>query len=169
MVPKTRWYPLRSSPFPKRETKEQAPPQNLPLPPPFLLRPAFPALNMIKTYFDSNFVQHIPQSDFNMGFPWYITYRLGNRKNTSGCRNKKECSMVRKKKKRASSPRKNIALTAKELESSSSPNKISEIYISKMEVKNENKIKQKENINADEEKLKQSITIIKNDIRFEDL
>ncbi|GFT35414.1 hypothetical protein TNCV_922401 [Trichonephila clavipes] len=54
MVPKTKWYPQRSSPFPKRKTQEQAPPQNLPLPPPFLLPPAFPVLNMIKTYFDSN-------------------------------------------------------------------------------------------------------------------
>ncbi|GFX36582.1 hypothetical protein TNCV_2031631 [Trichonephila clavipes] len=77
--------------------------------------------------------------------------------------------MVRKKKKRDSNPRKNIALTAKELESSSSPNKILEIYISKGEAKNENKIKQKENIDADEEKLKQHITIIKNYIRFENL
>ncbi|GFX16540.1 hypothetical protein TNCV_23111 [Trichonephila clavipes] len=38
-----------------------------------------------------------------------------------------------------------------------------------MEAMNENKIKQEENIDADEEKLKQPITIIKNDIRFEDL
>ncbi|GFS77592.1 integrase catalytic domain-containing protein [Trichonephila clavipes] len=38
-----------------------------------------------------------------------------------------------------------------------------------MEAKNENKIKQEENLDADEEKLKQLITIIKNDIRFEDL
>ncbi|GFT40115.1 retrovirus-related Pol polyprotein from transposon 17.6 [Trichonephila clavipes] len=38
-----------------------------------------------------------------------------------------------------------------------------------MEAKNENKIKQEENLDADEEKLKQPITIIKNDIRFEDL
>ncbi|GFX23665.1 hypothetical protein TNCV_3596071 [Trichonephila clavipes] len=75
----------------------------------------------------------------------------------------------KKKKKRAINPWKNIALTAKELESSSSPNKISEIYISKMEVRNKNKIAQEENIDADEEKLKQPITIIKNDIRFEDL
>ncbi|GFY09580.1 hypothetical protein TNCV_4322581 [Trichonephila clavipes] len=73
------------------------------------------------------------------------------------------------KKKRASNPRKNIALTAKEMESSSSPNKISESYTSKMEAKNENKIKQDENLDADGEKLKQPITIIKNDIRFEDL
>ncbi|GFU41785.1 hypothetical protein TNCV_977851 [Trichonephila clavipes] len=76
--------------------------------------------------------------------------------------------MVRKKK-RAKNPRKNIALTAKEIESSSSPNKISENHTSKMEAKNENKIKQEENLDADEEKLKQPITIIKNDIRFEDL
>ncbi|GFU78602.1 hypothetical protein TNCV_2302141 [Trichonephila clavipes] len=48
--------------------------------------------------------------------------------------------MVRKKK-RAKNPRKNIALTAKEIESSSSPNKISENHTSKMEAKNENKIK----------------------------
>ncbi|GFW26050.1 hypothetical protein TNCV_3317211 [Trichonephila clavipes] len=75
--------------------------------------------------------------------------------------------MVRKKK-RASNPRKNIALTAKEIESSS-PNKISESHTSKMEAKNENQIKQEENLDADEEKLKQPITIIKNDIRFEDL
>ncbi|GFX05911.1 hypothetical protein TNCV_1785431 [Trichonephila clavipes] len=76
--------------------------------------------------------------------------------------------MVRKKK-HAKNPRKNIALTAKEIESSSSPNKISENHTSKMEAKNENKIKQEENLDADEEKLKQPITIIKNDIRFEDL
>ncbi|GFX58090.1 putative mariner transposase [Trichonephila clavipes] len=38
-----------------------------------------------------------------------------------------------------------------------------------MEANNENKIKQEENLDADEEKLKQPITIIKNDIRFEDL
>ncbi|GFX15107.1 hypothetical protein TNCV_2480211 [Trichonephila clavipes] len=37
-----------------------------------------------------------------------------------------------------------------------------------MEAKNENKIKQEENLDA-VEKLKQPITIIKNDIRFEDL
>ncbi|GFT05351.1 hypothetical protein TNCV_123731 [Trichonephila clavipes] len=76
--------------------------------------------------------------------------------------------MVRKKK-RASNPRKNIALTAKEIESSSSPNKISESHTSKMETRNEIKIKQEENLDADEEKLQQPITIIKNDIRFEDL
>ncbi|GFW05441.1 hypothetical protein TNCV_3359581 [Trichonephila clavipes] len=73
------------------------------------------------------------------------------------------------KKKRAKNPRKNIALTTKEIESSSSPNKISENHTSKMEAKNENKIKQEENLDADEEKLKQPIIIIKNDIRFEDL
>ncbi|GFT22670.1 hypothetical protein TNCV_3112981 [Trichonephila clavipes] len=71
--------------------------------------------------------------------------------------------MVRKKK-RSSNPRKNIALTAKEIESSSSPNKISESHILKMEAKNEIKIKQEENLDADEEMLKQPITIIKNDI-----
>ncbi|GFT81335.1 hypothetical protein TNCV_3672331 [Trichonephila clavipes] len=76
--------------------------------------------------------------------------------------------MVRKKK-RASNPRKNIALTAKEIESSSSPNKISESHTSKMETMNEIKIKQDENLDADEEKLQQPITIIKNDIRFENL
>ncbi|GFX23686.1 hypothetical protein TNCV_3596281 [Trichonephila clavipes] len=76
--------------------------------------------------------------------------------------------MVRKKK-RASNPRKNIALTAKEIESSSSPNKISESHTSKLETMNEIKIKQEENLDADEEKLQQPITIIKNDIRFEDL
>ncbi|GFW14451.1 hypothetical protein TNCV_298711 [Trichonephila clavipes] len=75
--------------------------------------------------------------------------------------------MVRKKK-RASNPRKNIALTAKEIESSSSPNKISKSHTSKMETVNEIKIKQ-ENLDAEEEKLQQPITIIKNDIRFEDL
>ncbi|GFX91479.1 hypothetical protein TNCV_2599281 [Trichonephila clavipes] len=75
--------------------------------------------------------------------------------------------MVRKKK-RASNPRKNIALTAKEIESSSS-NKISKSHTSKMETVNEIKIKQEENLDADEEKLQQPITIIKNDIRFEDL
>ncbi|GFW56034.1 hypothetical protein TNCV_374401 [Trichonephila clavipes] len=76
--------------------------------------------------------------------------------------------MVRKKKP-AKNPRKNIALTAKEIESSSSPDKISENHTSKMEARNENKIKKEENLDADEEKLKQPITIIKNDIRFEDL
>ncbi|GFT37105.1 hypothetical protein TNCV_3135561 [Trichonephila clavipes] len=73
--------------------------------------------------------------------------------------------MVRKKK-RAKNPRKNIALTAKEIESSSS-NKISENHTSKMEAKNENKIKQEENLDTDEKKLQQPITIIKNDIRFD--
>ncbi|GFT76183.1 hypothetical protein TNCV_715931 [Trichonephila clavipes] len=73
------------------------------------------------------------------------------------------------KKKRASNPRKNIALIDKEIESSSSPNKISESHTSKMETMNEIKIKQEENLDADEEKLQQPITIIKNDIRFEDL
>ncbi|GFW92437.1 hypothetical protein TNCV_4920661 [Trichonephila clavipes] len=78
--------------------------------------------------------------------------------------------MVRKKqKKRASNPRKNIDLTAKEIESSSSPNEISESHTSKMETLNEIKIKQEENLDADEEKLQQPITIIKNDIQFEDL
>ncbi|GFW91790.1 hypothetical protein TNCV_3400501 [Trichonephila clavipes] len=76
--------------------------------------------------------------------------------------------MVRKKK-RAKNPRKNIALTAKEIESSSSPNKISKSHTSKMETVNEIKIKQEENLDAEEEKLQQPITIIKNDIRFEDL
>ncbi|GFX74491.1 hypothetical protein TNCV_3213781 [Trichonephila clavipes] len=76
--------------------------------------------------------------------------------------------MVRKKK-RASNPRKNIALTAKEIESSSSLNNISESHTSKMETMNEIKIKQEENLDDDEEKLQQHITIIKNDIRFEDL
>ncbi|GFW10750.1 hypothetical protein TNCV_4918691 [Trichonephila clavipes] len=76
--------------------------------------------------------------------------------------------MIRKKE-RASNPRKHIALTAKEIESSSSPNKISESHTSKMEAMNEIKIKQEENLDADEEKLQQPITIIKNDIRFEDL
>ncbi|GFV13322.1 hypothetical protein TNCV_3656421 [Trichonephila clavipes] len=38
-----------------------------------------------------------------------------------------------------------------------------------METMNEIKIKQEENLDADEEKLQQPITIIKNDIRFEDL
>ncbi|GFS90312.1 hypothetical protein TNCV_509151 [Trichonephila clavipes] len=75
--------------------------------------------------------------------------------------------MVRKKK-RASNPRKSIALTAKEIESSSSPNKISESHTSKMETMNEIKIKKEEKLDADEEKLQQPITIIKN-IRFEDL
>ncbi|GFT18567.1 hypothetical protein TNCV_176681 [Trichonephila clavipes] len=75
--------------------------------------------------------------------------------------------MVRKKK-NASNSRKNIALTAKEIESSSS-NKFSESHTSKMETRNEIKIKQEENLDADEEKLQQPITIIKNDIRFEDL
>ncbi|GFW10818.1 retrovirus-related Pol polyprotein from transposon 17.6 [Trichonephila clavipes] len=84
---------------------------------------------------------------------------------TSDCRNKKCYG----KKKRASNPRKIIALTAKEIESSSSPNKISESHTSKMDTMNEIKIKQEENLDADEEKLQQPITIIKNDIRFEDL
>ncbi|GFY13333.1 hypothetical protein TNCV_2335971 [Trichonephila clavipes] len=77
--------------------------------------------------------------------------------------------MVRKKKKRDFNPGKNTALTAKEQESSSSPNEISKNKILKMEAKNENKIKQEKDIDADEEKLKQPITIIKNDIRLEDL
>ncbi|GFW68535.1 hypothetical protein TNCV_3300771 [Trichonephila clavipes] len=38
-----------------------------------------------------------------------------------------------------------------------------------METMNEIKIKQEENLDADEEKLQQPITNIKNDIRFEDL
>ncbi|GFS94237.1 hypothetical protein TNCV_2013271 [Trichonephila clavipes] len=38
-----------------------------------------------------------------------------------------------------------------------------------MEAKNEIKIKQEENLDAEEEKVKQLITIIKNEIRFEDL
>ncbi|GFT23846.1 hypothetical protein TNCV_3207181 [Trichonephila clavipes] len=76
--------------------------------------------------------------------------------------------MVRKKK-RASNPRKNIALTPKEIKSSSSPNKVSKSHTSKMETVNEIKIKQEENLDAEEEKLQQPITIIKNDIRFEDL
>ncbi|GFS69738.1 hypothetical protein TNCV_3006411 [Trichonephila clavipes] len=38
-----------------------------------------------------------------------------------------------------------------------------------METVNEIKIKQEENLDAEEEKLQQPITIIKNDIRFEDL
>ncbi|GFX43471.1 hypothetical protein TNCV_4874911 [Trichonephila clavipes] len=85
------------------------------------------------------------------------------------CRTRRVAGIYgKKKKKRASNTRKNIAITAKELESSSS-NKISEIHISKMQAKNENKIKQEENIDADEEKLKQPIAIIKNDIRFKDL
>ncbi|GFW36097.1 hypothetical protein TNCV_4929601 [Trichonephila clavipes] len=64
----------------------------------------------------------------------------------------------KEKKKRDSNPRKNIGITAKELESSSSPNEISENKILKMEAKNENKIKQENDIedvsgiNADEEK-----------------
>ncbi|GFS49686.1 hypothetical protein TNCV_4344041 [Trichonephila clavipes] len=69
--------------------------------------------------------------------------------------------MVRKKKKKsARNPRKNIALTAEGLESSSSPNKTVETPLSKMDAKNEIKIKQEENLDA-EEKLKQPITIIK--------
>ncbi|GFX90781.1 hypothetical protein TNCV_3166121 [Trichonephila clavipes] len=72
-------------------------------------------------------------------------------------------------KKRASNSRKNIALTTKEIESSSSPNKISKSHTSKRETVNEIKIKQEENLDAEEEKLQQPITIIKNDIRFEDL
>ncbi|GFX77202.1 hypothetical protein TNCV_1679851 [Trichonephila clavipes] len=70
---------------------------------------------------------------------------------------------------RYSNPQKNIALTAKEIESSSSPNKISESHTSKLETMNEIKIKQEENLDAEEEKLQQPITIIKNDIRFENL
>ncbi|GFV31485.1 hypothetical protein TNCV_3462911 [Trichonephila clavipes] len=61
------------------------------------------------------------------------------------------------------------SLTAKEIESSSSPNKISESHTSKLEIMNEIKIKQEENLDADEEKLQQHITIIKNDIQFEEL
>ncbi|GFV93323.1 hypothetical protein TNCV_3685461 [Trichonephila clavipes] len=73
--------------------------------------------------------------------------------------------MVRKKN-HAFNPRKNIALTAKGLES---PNKISGIYISKIAAKSENKIKQEDNRYADEEKTKQHITIMKKVIQFEDL
>ncbi|GFU32693.1 hypothetical protein TNCV_2713041 [Trichonephila clavipes] len=76
--------------------------------------------------------------------------------------------MVRKKK-RASNPRKNIALTAKEIESSSSLTRFQKVILQKMETMNEIKIKQEENVDADEEKLQQPITIFKNDIRFEDL
>ncbi|GFT24843.1 hypothetical protein TNCV_3021311 [Trichonephila clavipes] len=76
---------------------------------------------------------------------------------------------MERKKKRTSNPRKNITLTAKEIESSSSPNKISKSHTSKMEAKNENKIKQEENLDTEEEKIKQPVTIIKNEIRFEDL
>ncbi|GFQ77422.1 hypothetical protein TNCT_567891 [Trichonephila clavata] len=36
---------------------------------------SFPSYNLIKTYFNSNFVQYIPQNDFGMGFPKYITYK----------------------------------------------------------------------------------------------
>ncbi|GFV60571.1 hypothetical protein TNCV_3472061 [Trichonephila clavipes] len=68
--------------------------------------------------------------------------------------------MVRKKN-RASNPRKNIALTAKEIELSSSPNNISESHTSKMETMNEIKIKQEEYLDADEEKLQQPITLLK--------
>ncbi|GFX51199.1 uncharacterized protein TNCV_2735501 [Trichonephila clavipes] len=52
-------------------------------------------------------------------------------------------------------------IRSEEMESSSCPNKIPESPISKMELKNENKIKEEENLDADEEKLKQPITIIK--------
>ncbi|GFU45811.1 hypothetical protein TNCV_3067911 [Trichonephila clavipes] len=76
--------------------------------------------------------------------------------------------MVRKKK-RASNPRKNIALTAKRNRIILFSNKISKSHTSKMETVNEIKIKQEENLDAEEEKLQQPITIIKNDIRFEDL
>ncbi|GFY76452.1 hypothetical protein TNIN_434561 [Trichonephila inaurata madagascariensis] len=57
-------------------------PENTPLrvSEPMILRTNFPSINIIKTYYDSNFVQHIPQPDYNMGFPRYITFRLGNRK-----------------------------------------------------------------------------------------
>ncbi|GFW23902.1 hypothetical protein TNCV_945861 [Trichonephila clavipes] len=79
--------------------------------------------------------------------------------------------MVRKKKKSGSNPRKNFALTAKEIESSFSPpkKKIQKVILQKWKQRTENKIKQEENLDADEEKFKQPITIIKNDIRFEDL
>ncbi|GFT36982.1 uncharacterized protein TNCV_175161 [Trichonephila clavipes] len=83
-----------------------------------------------------------------------------------GLPDQKECSMVRKKKKRALNHGKNTALTAKELESSSSK-EILESKILKMEATNGNKIKQENDtedacgINADEEKIKQPIPIIK--------
>ncbi|GFV14259.1 hypothetical protein TNCV_1163821 [Trichonephila clavipes] len=73
------------------------------------------------------------------------------------------------KKKRSSIPRKNIALTAKEIESSSSPKQDFRKSYFKNGNNDEIKIKQEENLDADEEKLQQPITIIKNDIRFEDL
>ncbi|GFQ84950.1 hypothetical protein TNCT_129861 [Trichonephila clavata] len=52
------------------------------------VRASFPKYNLIKTYFSSNFVQYIPQNDFGMGFPKYITYKMGNRKMTYVAANK---------------------------------------------------------------------------------
>ncbi|GFX73373.1 hypothetical protein TNCV_1469941 [Trichonephila clavipes] len=59
---------------------------------------------------------------------------------------------------------KNAPLSSKELESSSS-NKTSKGKILKIKAKDENKIKQEDvnRINTDEEKIKQHVTIIKND------
>ncbi|GFX94515.1 uncharacterized protein TNCV_3087441 [Trichonephila clavipes] len=67
--------------------------------------------------------------------------------------------------------KKNAALSTQELELFYSPNEFSEFKILKMEAKDENKIQQEDlsGIDAYEEKRKQSITIIKIDIRFEDL
>ncbi|GFQ84959.1 hypothetical protein TNCT_129911 [Trichonephila clavata] len=52
------------------------------------VRASFPKYNLIKTYFSSNFVQYIPQNDFGMGFPKYVTYKMGNRKMTYVAANK---------------------------------------------------------------------------------
>ncbi|GFQ66294.1 hypothetical protein TNCT_703651 [Trichonephila clavata] len=70
----------RSTPMPKTPTPDvraSFPNYNLPD-----VRASFPNYNLIKTYFSSNFVQYIPQNDFGMGFPKYITYKMGNRKMT---------------------------------------------------------------------------------------
>ncbi|GFY54954.1 hypothetical protein TNIN_259321 [Trichonephila inaurata madagascariensis] len=70
----------RNSPVPRNSSQPQNTPGALRISTPMVLRPDFPSINMIKTYYDSNFVQHIPQPNYNMGFPRYITFRLGNRK-----------------------------------------------------------------------------------------
>ncbi|GFY38838.1 hypothetical protein TNIN_3631 [Trichonephila inaurata madagascariensis] len=69
-------------PVPRNSAQPPPVPENTPLrvSEPMVLRTNFPSINIIKTYYDSNFVQHIPQPDYNMGFPRYITFRLGNRK-----------------------------------------------------------------------------------------
>ncbi|GFX87160.1 hypothetical protein TNCV_4077471 [Trichonephila clavipes] len=73
--------------------------------------------------------------------------------------------MVRKKK-RSSNPRKNIALTAKEIESSSSPNKISESHTSKLETMNEIKIKQEKNVHKSCQRFDTVLTVVVSSQKF---